>query len=67
MPRYHFERESRTWQSESVILYQDDCEIGRADIHYASDVVRATLCVPELGIPPQVRSTGPSPTIPGMS
>ena len=47
MPRYQFERESRTPQSEAFIVHADDKEIGRVDIHYGPDLVHATLCVPE--------------------
>ncbi len=47
MPRYDFERESRTPYSEAYIITADDNEIGRVDIHYGIDIVNATLCVPE--------------------
>ena len=47
MPRFHFERESRTAESESFSILSDDNEIGRVDIHYGQDVVSATLCVPD--------------------
>jgi hypothetical protein len=47
MPRYQFERESRTAESESFTVLSDDNEIGRVDIHYGQDVVSATLCVPD--------------------
>lgn len=47
MPRFQFERESRTAHSEVFIVLADDNEIGRADVHYGPDVASATLCVPE--------------------
>ena len=47
MPHYHFERESRTSHSESFVIYSDEKELGRVDIHYATDVTRATVCLPE--------------------
>ena len=47
MPRFLFERELRTPQSESFVISGDDNVIGRVDIHYGADVVGATLCVPE--------------------
>ena len=47
MPRYQFERESRTPDSEAFIIQADDSEIGRVDIHYGQDLANATLCVPD--------------------
>ncbi len=47
MPRYEFERESRTPHSEAFIVQADDHEVGRVDIHYGMDMAHATLCVPE--------------------
>lgn len=47
MPRYHFERETRTPNSESYIVVADDHEVGRVDIHYGPDIINATLCVPD--------------------
>ncbi len=47
MPRYHFERESRTPHSEAFIIHADDNAIGRVDIHYGPDLANATLCVPD--------------------
>lgn len=47
MPRYQFERETRTPDSESYIVVADDKEFGRVDIHYGPDIVNATLCVPD--------------------
>lgn len=47
MSRFQFERESRTPHSESFIIFTDEKEIGRADIHLGTDLANATLCVPE--------------------
>jgi hypothetical protein len=47
MPSYHFERESRTSDSEVFSVLDGTNEVARADIHFGLDVVRATLCVPE--------------------
>ncbi len=47
MPSYHFERESRTSDSEAFIIQAEDNEIGRVDIHYGQDLANATLCVSE--------------------
>ena len=47
MPRYQFERETRTPDSESYIVTADDKEFGRVDVHYGADIVNATLCVPD--------------------
>jgi hypothetical protein len=47
MPRYTFERESRTPSSEAFIIEADDQEVGRVDIHYGEDIASATLCVPD--------------------
>ena len=47
MPRYHFERQTRTPHSECYVIAADDSEIGRVDIHYAADIAHATLCVPD--------------------
>jgi hypothetical protein len=47
MPDYHFERECRTAHSECYVIEADDNEVGRVDIHYATSVAYATLCVPE--------------------
>ncbi len=47
MPRYQFERESRTPHSEVFIVLADDKEVGRVDIHYGPDLTHATICVPE--------------------
>ena len=47
MPRFQFQRESRTPHSESYLVFADDNPIGKADIHFGNDMVNATLCVPE--------------------
>ena len=47
MPRYQFERETRTPHSEAYLISADDNEIGRVDLHYGPDLVNATICVPE--------------------
>jgi hypothetical protein len=47
MPRFQFERESRTAHSEVFIVLAGNNEVGRADVHYGPDVASATLCVPE--------------------
>ncbi len=47
MPSYQFERESRTPHSEAFAITEDGNEIGRVDIHYGTDVVNATVCVPD--------------------
>ena len=47
MPRFQFERDSRTPSSESFIVLSDDKEIGRADIHFGPDMASATICMPE--------------------
>jgi hypothetical protein len=47
MADYQFERESRTPQSEALIILDGDQQIGRVDLHFGRDMVHATLCVPE--------------------
>ncbi len=47
MPRYDFQRESRTPYSEAYVISADETEIGRVDVHYGIDIINATLCVPE--------------------
>ena len=47
MPSYTFEREMRTAESETFAISADGVEMGRVDIHYALDVVHATLCAPD--------------------
>jgi hypothetical protein len=46
MPRYNFERETRTPQSEAFVVEADGEEIGRVDLHYSGTTAYATLCVP---------------------
>jgi len=46
MATYHFERETRTPQSETFIIESDGDEVGRVDLHYAGSTAYATLCVP---------------------
>ena len=47
MPRYSFERESRTPHSEAFIILDGDDELGRVDIHIGLDIAHATLCIPD--------------------
>ena len=47
MPRYQFERQARTPNSEAFIIRDGEDDAGRVDIHYGSEVVTATLCVAE--------------------
>lgn len=44
---YRFERQIRTLTSEGYQISRDDRQIGRVDLHFASDVVYATLTVEE--------------------
>ncbi len=46
MATYHFERETRTSQSEAFVIEANGEEIGRVDLHYAASTAYATLCVP---------------------
>jgi hypothetical protein len=46
MPKFNFERETRTPQSEAFIIESDGDEIGRVDLHYSNSTAYATLCVP---------------------
>ncbi len=46
MPRYSFERETRTPQSEQFIIEADGDEVARVDLHYSGTTAYATLCVP---------------------
>ena len=45
MPRYSFQRETRTPFSECYIVLRDNAAIGRLDIHFADTVIHATLNV----------------------
>ncbi|MCH8206637.1 MAG: hypothetical protein IH956_06485 [Chloroflexi bacterium] len=47
MATFYFQREARTPNSECYTVLEDDNNIGRLDIHYASPVVHATLSVDE--------------------
>ena len=49
MPTYTFERESRTPFSEAYIIQDGGREAGRLDLHFASGMVHATLCI-SLGV-----------------
>jgi hypothetical protein len=46
MASYHFERETRTENSEAFVIEADGDEVGRVDLHYAGSTAYATLCVP---------------------
>ena len=45
MDPVNFERQFRTAHSEGYFLTRDSEKIGRVDLHYATDVVYATLVV----------------------
>ncbi len=47
MPRYQFERESRTPHSEGYVIHEGALELGRVDLHFAGEMAFATICVPE--------------------
>lgn len=47
MPRFQFERESRTEHSESYLIADNGSDYGRVDIHYAGEMVNATICLPD--------------------
>ena len=47
MPKYNFQRETRTPYSECYIALENDAVVGRLDIHFADVVVHATLNVEE--------------------
>ena len=47
MPGFYFEREARTPQSECYTVLQDENAVGRLDVHFANQVVHATLNVSE--------------------
>ena len=44
---FHYERESRTPQSECFLIENEEASMARADLHYTPAVVYGTLCVPE--------------------
>ena len=47
MPSFYVESEARTPQSECYTVLQDENAVGRLDVHFASQVVHATLSVAE--------------------
>ena len=47
MPDYFFERECRTPYSEAFHILEDEAPVGHLDMHFASNMVHATLCVSE--------------------
>tara|TARA_B100001245_G_C22644524_1_gene316768 strand:+ start:293 stop:607 length:315 start_codon:yes stop_codon:yes gene_type:complete len=47
MDNFYFERECRTQQSECYTVMQEESPVGRLDIHFANQVVHATLNVIE--------------------
>jgi hypothetical protein len=44
---FYFERECRTPQSECYTVMQDDTALGRVDIHFAQNIIHATLSIAE--------------------
>ncbi len=44
---FHYERESRTPQSECFLIENEEASMARADLHYTPAVVYGTLCVPD--------------------
>jgi hypothetical protein len=44
---YRFELECRTPYSEVFTILEEDSPQGRLDIHYAGNLIHATLCVTE--------------------
>ena len=42
-----FERECRTPYSEVFTIFDEDAPQGRLDVHYAGNLIHATLCVSE--------------------
>ncbi len=47
MPDYFFERECRTPYSEAFNILEDEVPVGHLDMHFAPNMVHATLCVSE--------------------
>ena len=43
---FHYERESRTANSEVYVIENEAGSTARADLHYASTIVYGTVCVP---------------------
>ncbi len=48
MAKYDFQRETRTPFSECYIVMADETTVGRLDVHYADNVVHATLNIEEV-------------------
>jgi hypothetical protein len=46
MPSFHFERETRTPQSEVYVIEAEGEEVARLDLHFSGSTAYATLCVP---------------------
>ena len=44
---FRFERECRTPYSEVFTILEEDSPLGRLDVHYAGNLIHATLCVNE--------------------
>jgi len=44
---FRFERECRTPNSEVFTIMEEGAPVGRLDVHYADNLVHATLCVSE--------------------
>lgn len=53
---FQFDRECRTWTSESYVIEQDDEEIGRVELHYTPAITYGTLCVLESITEDEIRS-----------
>ena len=47
MADFDFERDCRTPSSESYIVLDGEAAVGYIDLHYAPNLVHATLCVAE--------------------
>jgi hypothetical protein len=43
---FHYERESRTASSEAYVIENEQGSRARADLHFTSSIVYATVCVP---------------------
>jgi hypothetical protein len=43
---FHYERESRTPQSEAYVIENENGGRARADLHFTPSIVYSTLCVP---------------------
>ncbi len=44
---FHYERESRTQNSECYLIENEGGSSARADLHYTPSIVFGTLCVPK--------------------